>query len=253
MTLLLVVTISALALAAIMSAIAWRIAAAERRRSSARVAALAREIHAPAAQSQRVASFAARSTARWDDDLRIRSAGDRAAGPELFALNARSGRSGITLAIALGAALLVALLTVVERGVPIRGSAGDDRAREAAAPAVATAAAAPAAAPAPLELVALGHDRDSDQLTVRGIVRNPAAGAAVDRLTAVVLAFDADGGFLTTGRAIIESSALRPGGESTFVVAVPGAAAVARYRVSFRSGDRVVPHIDRRDGPTASS
>ena len=36
------------------------------------------------------------------------------------------------------------------------------------------------------------------------------------------------------------------GGESPFVVTVPGAADVGRYRVSFRTDDRVVPHIDRR-------
>jgi hypothetical protein len=83
-------------------------------------------------------------------------------------------------------------------------------------------------------------------------VRNPPSGAPVARLTAVVFAFNADGGFLASGRAIIEASALRPGGESTFVVSVPGAGAVGRYRVSFRADDRVVPHVDKRE-PKASS
>ena len=38
-----------------------------------------------------------------------------------------------------------------------------------------------------------------------------------------------------------------PGGESRFVVSVPSAADVGRYRVSFRTDDRVVPHVDRRE------
>src|SRR5206468_9302439 len=76
----------------------------------------------------------------------------------------------------------------------------------------------------PVELVALGHERDGDQLTVRGIVRNPAAGSALNGLTAVVFLFTADGGFSGSGRAGIHSTALAPGSESTFVVTVPGAA-----------------------------
>jgi hypothetical protein len=44
----------------------------------------------------------------------------------------------------------------------------------------------------------------------------------------------------------VQSSSLRPGGETTFVVTVPGAGDVGRYRVSFRTDDRIVPHVDRR-------
>jgi hypothetical protein len=40
---------------------------------------------------------------------------------------------------------------------------------------------------------------------------------------------------------------LAPGSETAFVVTVPHANEVGRYRVSFRSDDRVVPHVDRRD------
>jgi hypothetical protein len=103
------------------------------------------------------------------------------------------------------------------------------------------------AEPVPLELLALGHDRTGDELTVRGVIRNPSSGVAVDRLTAVVFLFNRDGGFLTSGRASVESPALVPGGESRFVVSVPSAADVGRYRVSFRTDDRVVPHVDRRE------
>jgi hypothetical protein len=75
----------------------------------------------------------------------------------------------------------------------------------------------------------------------------------VDRLTAVVLVFNRDGGFLASGRAVVESPALEPGGESTFVVTVRDAGDVARYRVSFRTDDRVVPHVDRREQTLAKS
>ena len=105
---------------------------------------------------------------------------------------------------------------------------------------------APVPAPVPLELVALGHERDGDRLIVRGVVRNPVAGAAIDGVTAVVFLFNRDGGFLASGRMPVQSSTLTPGGETTFVVTVPGAADVGRYRVSFRTDDRIVPHVDRR-------
>src|SRR5262245_65254352 len=91
MMFLLIVTVSSMLLAAIMSVIAWRIAAQERRRSNARIAALSAEIHAPAApvlaasaaqrhatrrtevavraEPPRLAAVptSSRQTARWDD------------------------------------------------------------------------------------------------------------------------------------------------------------------------------------------
>ena len=101
-------------------------------------------------------------------------------------------------------------------------------------------------------MAAIDAVHDGDRLTVRGIVRNPSSGQRQERLAVVVFAFQADGGFLTSARAIIEPLALKPGGESTFVVTVPGAAGVGRYRVSFRSDDRVVPHVDKRAPPKVS-
>jgi hypothetical protein len=281
MMFLLIVTLSSMALAALMSVIAWRIAAEERRRSEARIAALAAEIHAPAAappravaaqaggmrraemglraEPPRVSSFPPpRPAPRWDDDLQLRPGERTAAPPDLFAVKeTRAGsRSGIVATVgALVFAGALALMIVLGRGAPTRGGMAPradqiaPNAPQTPAVSVARAVVAPAV---PLELVALGHERNRDRLTVRGVVRNPPSGAPVARLTAVVFAFNADGGFLASGRAIIEASALRPGGESTFVVSVPGAGAVGRYRVSFRADDRVVPHVDKRE-PKASS
>jgi len=63
----------------------------------------------------------------------------------------------------------------------------------------------------------------------------------------VVFAFNADGGFVTSARAPLDAGALRSAGEAAFAVSVPDSAAARRYRVSFRSGDRIVPHVDRRE------
>ena len=81
--------------------------------------------------------------------------------------------------------------------------------------------------------MALGHDRDGDRLTVRGVVRNPASGMALDRITAVVLVYKEDGGFVGSGRAAVDSTMLGPGGETAFTVTVPAASRIGRYRVSF--------------------
>ena len=64
---------------------------------------------------------------------------------------------------------------------------------------------------APLELIALGHERDGDGLTVRGVVRNPRPDPTVDQLTAVVMLFNRDGG-LRGERARGRSDAQAPPG-----------------------------------------
>jgi len=221
------VTLVSLLVAITMSVIAWRLAAEERRRSNARVATLAADIHvshldlAPAAAPEP----------------------DRESAPpsELFAI-AQPPQSGSRLA------------TVVACGVIVVGSLatvglllGNGSRAAKAAPVERQTTPAGLANPVPLELLALGHDRTGDELTVRGVIRNPLSGVAVERLTAVVFLFNRDGSFLTSGRATVESPALVPGGESRFVVTVPAAADVGRYRVSFRTDDRVVPHVDRRE------
>jgi hypothetical protein len=100
--------------------------------------------------------------------------------------------------------------------------------------------------PATLELVALEHEADGARMTVRGVVRNPASGTDLEHLTAVVVVGDSNGGFLASGSATIDAPTLGPGSESTFLVTVPRTGEMGRYRVSFQSGGRVVPHVDRR-------
>lgn len=107
-------------------------------------------------------------------------------------------------------------------------------------------AASLAAAPAPLELVSLRHERRAGRLAVSGLVRNPASGSPMTKLTAVVFLFDQQGGFISSAKSDIDFVTLSPGDESPFVIAVDAPSSVARYRVSFRTDSGVVPHVDRR-------
>jgi hypothetical protein len=231
---LIIVTIASIALAAIMSVVAWRATREERRRSDARVEALARDIHASTA----VDEFPLRPAATPFPVETPQANGLFAAASETSSSGTRWG-----LALAVGAFVLAALAAVV---VVMGGDAPGTRV------AMASASAPPPAvkrAAVPLELVALSHDRDENQLTVRGVVRNPASGIEMDRLTAVVVLLNRDGNVVTTGRAAVAAPALIPGGESPFAVTVPESGEVARYRVSFRSDERPVPHVDKRAQP----
>ena len=258
MMFLLIVTLTSMLLAAIMSVIAWRIAGGEGRRSAARIAALSAEIHdvpsvpvaafAQADASRRAdpvrpaepprlksAPAMPRARQRWDEELELRPAGQTPVSADLFATPSAASGSRSAAVFAIGALVLCgAVASAILLG-----------ARLSHAPRTTNRALAVPAA-LPLELVALGHERVGDQLTVRGVLRNPPSGAEMERLTAVVFLFMPDGGFVTSARAAIELPALRPGGESAFIVTVPAAGNVGRYRVSFRTDDRIVPHVDRR-------
>jgi hypothetical protein len=99
----------------------------------------------------------------------------------------------------------------------------------------------------PLELLSLRHDFERDTLTITGVVQNPRTGGPLANVIASASLFGQDGALLATGRAPLDFTQLRPGDESPFVITVPAAAGVARYRVSFRNASgAVIGHIDRR-------
>src|SRR5262245_13483075 len=249
MLFLLLVTIISALLTVIMSVIAWRTAQEEKRRSDARVAALQADIH----HIDRVRNAGRRA----EPDLELRREMDVPLhSAALFETSSATGtgpRFGAVAAIGVLVFVAVAAIVVAlgsgSNASPVASAATHANPQGAASVDSAANPAGPANSGevVPVELLALGHDRDGDRLTVRGVVRNPSAGRAVDRMTAVVFLYNRDGGFLTSGRAGIDSTALLPGGESAFVVVIPGASDVGRYRVSFRTDDRVVPHVDRRD------
>lgn len=105
----------------------------------------------------------------------------------------------------------------------------------------------------PLELVSLTHERHNDKLAVSGLVRNPANGKPIDHLSAVVFLFDKSGTFITSSRANVDFLKLGAGDESPFVVSLEAPPTVARYRVSFRTDEGIVPHVDRRGASPATA
>jgi hypothetical protein len=248
----LIVTIIAMAFAAVMGAIAWRMARQDRRRSAARIAMLAAEIQAsPALTPARYAEAGARaeSPRRYPaaapshprvDDLPLRDSPRGTAPAPSFAASTETTGARSVAVVALGVFVLAAIAAAA---IFISGPSVRSRPALRVAPAGATPI---ALADPPLELIALGHERAGNELTVHGVVRNPASGAAISQLTVVVSVFNHDGAFTTSGRTSLGQAALGPGAESTFAVAVPGVEDIGRYRVSFRTGDRVIPHVDRR-------
>jgi hypothetical protein len=241
---LIFITLLSLTTAATMSIVAWRAVRNERRRSEARVTALAADIHG---RDTTPAGAAMRAP---EGDLPLREGPTTTSTRSMFAhAHQTPTRSRPAVAVALG--LLVvgasAVLAVV-LGRAGRSSVVEPRSNAAqqASSVGSTALESATVTPAPLELVALGHERDANSLTVRGVLRNPASGRALSRLTAVVLLFDHEGGFVASGRAAVQAPKLEPGGETTFIITIPGAVDVGRYRVSFRTDDRMVPHVDLR-------
>ena len=98
----------------------------------------------------------------------------------------------------------------------------------------------------PLELMSLRHERKNQKLAVSGLVRNPSSGKPVERLSAVVFLFDQQGAFVTSAKIEVDFLKLGAGDESPFVVSLEAPTSVTRYRVSFRTDEGVLPHIDRR-------
>lgn len=210
-------TVLSMAVAAAMTMIALGLVFRERRRSAARVAALEADIY----------------RTEEEDILVLHDPLSPARSTERLLADSPTHRSfPIAPVAAAGAAVIVGMLVGVSR----YRAATDEPVRPASA----------VAADQVLQLLALDYERGDDHLTVRGVVRNPPRGSEVDHLTAVVLLFNQQGGFLTSGRSVVESAALPPGTEARFAVTVPGAFDVGKYRVSFRTDDRVVPHVDRR-------
>jgi hypothetical protein len=234
----------------------------ERARSNARVAALAEEIarvpHAPlrdATPGDRPAAPIARSS------VRPRTAPARSADAPLPApglspagLLLRDETSDAGPAAPVGGMFESPIESSANRWlIPVIGAAivalalatiyivsGQPGARP-------SATAAAASGDTPLELASLGHAREGDTLTVSGVVRNPSAGTERRQVSVVVFLFDRTGSFVASGRAPLDYQALAAGAESPFVVTVPQAGTAIRYRVSFRAGADVLPHVDRRE------
>jgi hypothetical protein len=252
-TVLLVITIISALTATVALASAWRLRRSERDRSEARVAALAGAADAQADSGWMLAdgelhwngagdSGLGMSTARASREERVKPVADRIPNPEplitvgserLFGTVERDEPSGSRLPIFAAAALIVMLGGAL---IFLNTSASNEHA----------ATLAQVNHPEPLELVALGHAREVSVLTITGTVRNPSSGSKLEGLTAVISLLDRQGALVSTKDVPLDYRALGPGEEAPFKVSIPDPGSIARYRVSFRAGTDVVPHVDRR-------
>lgn len=204
---LMVFTAVSVAIAIGLAVHAWRLSRLERLRSEARVSALAAAIDGTAADPSGHAMFTRDSE------------------------SAVQGRPLLKVAIGFGMAVFIIVVIAMTGDRHESGSA---------------TAAADASAQESLELLSMRHEREGENLTVTGLVRNPGA-PAPGAIMAVVLAFDREGSFVASGRAPLEFATIKAGDESPFRVTIPGVKEVGRYRVSFRTDSGVVRHVDRRD------
>jgi hypothetical protein len=243
-TLLLGITVVSLGIALVMSVTAWRLMRDEKRRSAARIAALSAAASTDAQVSQfpelpLVEPKGERITrAPWKPatpivpELQPEPAVIHATG-FLGAASVERDNGGRQRGLAIAAFVLFAMLS---GGLVWMMSGPEGTSPVAVGP------------NSPLELVSLSHARQNDRLAVSGLVRNPVSGAPVEKLSAVVFLFDRMG----SSRAHVDFLKLGAGDESPFVVSIDAPATVSRYRVSFRTDDGVVPHIDRRgESPAA--
>lgn len=251
-TILATVTVISLAVAAGMGVLLARLVREERRRSDARVALLTElaaadepvaavtfgprpaTAHVEAGERPAIASIREPVLDQFDD-FELRETGPAAASGTLFAGKETRSAWPFRLAAAAGVIAIVAGLAF---GVGALSSGERQETEEQ----IVTAAVAQ-----PLELLSLAHRHQDGDLTISGLVQNPAGGRALSRVEATVLAIDSTGEQIASGRAPIDVSTLAPGEESPFLVRVK-ATNVARYRVSFRGeGDQPLAHVDRRN------
>jgi hypothetical protein len=242
---LLGITLVSLIVALVMSVATWRLIRDEKQRSAARVAALSLASRVPeradAVSTPCPVDAASLTKAPWSTPKMA------PASPASPAISLASGFLGATevprdsggrqKSLAFAA---VALFLALSGGLAWMMSGPRGTSAAAVGP------------NSPLELVSLTHARQNEKLAVSGLVRNPVNGEPIERLSAVVFLFDRMGTFVASSRANVDFLKLGAGDESPFVVSLEAPATVARYRVSFRTDDGIVPHIDRR-GATVGS
>ena len=252
---LLGVTVISLVVALVMSVATWRLGREEKRRSTARVAALSiAAAEKPAEKTKPRAPWAPAPSAIESQPRPAASVPPAAAivppvvtelplqsTPAPREISHSSGFLGATAEPARNGggqrtlAIAASLLFVVLLG-GLAFTMSSPRGTSAAA----------VGPNSPLELMSLRHERKNEKLAVSGLVRNPANGKPVQRLSAVVFLFDKQGAFVTSARTEVDFLKLGAGDESPFVVSLEAPTTVTRYRVSFRTDEGVMPHIDRR-------
>ena len=268
---LLTITVVSLGVALVTSVMAWRTSQEEKRRGVARVAALTAAAAAP------IAASSAETDARIAQDVTAPTAAAAPWRSPAMPDSATSDRAafaggGPLPAITLDESSLPACVSIHAGFLGTDAPAPETNRHQhwlAAAAAVvalvlggfiavrmgthAQPAQAAQQASTPLELLSLRHEREGVNLSVAGLVRNPPSAPVVQRVSAVVFLFDQQGQFVTSAKAPIDFLKLTAGDESPFVVKVAAPQTVARYRVSFRTDDGTLPHVDRRGAPPVTA
>jgi hypothetical protein len=235
---LIVGTVISIATAAVALTIARRANVAEQRRSDARVAALA-------AAAVDTDAGEIRPTPLFGGSRLAEAFGEGSSGPQirheaLFETVRRPDEGPARLGLAVGAVALLAIIVVVSV-LAVRGGSSN-----VSTPAV------HASQPQLLELLTLEHTQEMRALVITGTVRNPSAGAKLEGLTAVISLLDRNGTLIATKDVPLDYRALGPGEEAPFTLGLPDRGSIERYRVSFRAGTAIVPHVDRRGDAGAS-
>lgn len=219
-----VVLVAALALAAGMAGVAWRLLRSDRERTEAR-AAMLRQLAFEAEPELEDRVFQAPGVASFEPAFG--STVDRTPPP-----SRRFMAAGVVVVfMAVGAASVYGIYGTNERSGGTDGTGGSVKGRIVP----------------PLELLSLSHRSEADDFVVAGLVQNPEDGRTASSVLAVVYVFNAQGEYFASGKAALEFGPLSPGAESPFVVRIPKTTGVSRFRVGFRAQDgAVVAHVDRR-------
>lgn len=237
-SLMLAITTVSVIVALVSAGIAWRVVDADRRRRAARVAALAAA--AGVDRTPAPAEVAPPDAAEPDGLHEFKPARDTAPGAPMpmFAAPVADSGSGGRQHRLLAAAAVAGVLAMTGAAVMLLSGRGPGASQAAARP--------------PLELLALTHARADGQLTVSGVVRNPATSGEVREVLAEVRVFDAAGLLISSRRAPVLQPLLAPGQDTAFSVALGEATTAARYRVSFSSAGTMLSHVDRRSNLPAA-
>ena len=242
------VTVLALLLTIGMGVVTWRLVREERRRSAARLAALAAELKArgivPASRRQPhvqptvdrrapMVDVAIDSLDEYHAEERVAHREEPEAPPGLFERRFESagGWAHRLTGIGVAGALLVVVVSVAIFAVP-RGGAEENEPNRLDER-------------VPVELLTLTHEREDGMLAISGTVRNPEDGLDEPQLSVLAMVFDDSGAMVASGRANLEAEILPAGSESSFTISFTAEQA-SRYRISFLVDETTVPHLDRR-------
>ena len=191
-----------------------------------------------------------RSMATRNEPLISESVIDPMPTPDALFREPEKSGAGSRRMFALAAVAAVLLVAIGTYKVVARSSAGVTRSHAVVVPVAPEPSAHPESR---IELLSLDHRATSAGFVVTGRLRNPADGASLQNVIAVIDVLDRDGRVLATASAPIKQAVLNAGDSSEFLVAAADAPKVARYRVEFyANGGAPIPQIDLRNRQVSS-